>query len=276
MNRKHTPLACADNVTEFPPGSSPFSSHPQISESPSTALQPALPSVSHPSISPPAPFQTPTVPSAPPAPDRFLQIKIESLKAKQRADSFFNSLDPNQAYKLTKWILEIDSLAEVLRQVTPPPPDGLGLDVSYSTLQRLRDAWRAEDLCTATRSVFDIIIDMEEQTDLNQTARIQGVMNHLLHETTFQYMRREPASPLLPELLAHIQKLTDLDLRRQKLQLEREKLLRKNPANSQPAQYHSQYHKVDLNIIPPARGPATVITSNPELITEPRPQLPPI
>ncbi|HEX7861542.1 MAG TPA: hypothetical protein VF773_14500 [Verrucomicrobiae bacterium] len=197
-------------------------------------------------------------PSADPSTsDPFLQIRINSLKEKQRADSFFNSLTPEQAIKFIDWIRNHeDDVNEIWRRVKAPAPEGLGLDVSHFTIRRLRDAWRAENLLTMAHSTRDVVIDFQEQTDPAHAARIQTTMNQMLSETAFELMRTQPASPLLKELLANIQKLTDLDLKRQKLQLEREKLLAAHtqrytsPQNGTPSP-SIQHHRVDLNIVPP-------------------------
>src|SRR5688500_12243292 len=72
--------------------------------------------------------------STPAALDRFVQIKIDSLREKQRADSFFNSLPPEQRNKLAEWIIADDkNVIELWRRVTKPVPEGLGIQVSLKT-----------------------------------------------------------------------------------------------------------------------------------------------
>ena len=121
-----------------------------------------------------------------------------------------------------------------------------------------------------TSSSLDVLIDVEEQTGIDHAPRFQNVMNQLLCESAFDLMRTQPASSVLPELLANIKKLTELELKRQKLQLEREKLLVKNkPASNATIHEHPsvQHHRVDLNIVPPNQTPAretVIIDSEPQ------------
>jgi hypothetical protein len=187
-----------------------------------------------------------------PAPDPFLKIKIESIKRKQRAHAWSNSLTPDQAYQIAAWMEEIDNLSEVFRRVTAPPPDGLGLKVNFSTLRRLRSAWRAEALTDLSDAMFDVITDMEDaQTDFNHSARIQSAMSHLLHQKAFELAQTHPGSEVLKDVLTSIQKLSVLEHKRQKFALEHEKIKRL----AQYAQSRSQnqnttrHHRVDLNII---------------------------
>ncbi|HEX7861071.1 MAG TPA: hypothetical protein VF773_12130 [Verrucomicrobiae bacterium] len=276
MKQKNHLPKLTDNVTSFS-ALTPSLPLPQGRPLAMPTLPVAISSSQPTSIQPHAPAQVPsTLPAFAPAasaPDLYLQIKVDSLKEKQRANSFFNSLDSDQCSKLINWFSELENNpTEIWRRVQAPPPEGLGLKVSHMTIRRLRDAWRAEDLVTSTRSCLDVIIDLEEQTGLNQAARIQTAMNQMLSETAFEMMRTQPASPLLPELLSNIQKLTDLDLKRQKLQLEREKLLaahtqRYTSAQNGPPSPSIQHHRVDLNIVPPntsAPRESVVIQSEPE------------
>jgi hypothetical protein len=220
-----------------------------------------------------------SAPITPPSPpDPFLKIKIESLKRKQRADSFCHSITNEQGYQIAAWMEEIDNLSEVYRRVTAPPPDGLGLKVNFSTLRRLRSAWRAESLADLSDSMFDVITDMEEaQTDFNHSARIQSAMSHLLHQKAFELAQTHPGSEVLKDVLTSIQKLSALEHKRQKIALEYEKI--KRLAQPTP-QNTTRHHRVDLNIIStpsqpaqPSPPPALPNTRQPVEILAPLPEV---
>lgn len=191
----------------------------------------------------------PTSTDLTPSPEeRFLKFKIDSLKRKQRGDAFFNSLNDEQSIQLIRWLTEIEKLTDVHDRVQAPPPEGLGLIVNFSTLQRLRVAWRAEDLATFTdQPMFDMITDLEEQSDLHQSARIQSAISHFLHQEAFELARRNPHSPLLKDLLQNIQKLNDMENRRQRIALDRTR--QKDHAHPSQDQTITRHHRVDLNII---------------------------
>ena len=209
-----------------------------------------------------------------PSADPFLKSKIAALQRKQRCDTFLSSLTDDQSLQLMDWMYTLENLSDVHRRVTAPPPEGFGVKVHLTTLRRLRDQFRAEDIARSAESMIDVITDLEKETDLNQSARVQTVINHLLHEKAFELSRTHPGSVVLKDVLTSIQKLSELDYKRQKLQLERERLLRHNTS---PAP--TQHHRVDLNIVPSNRNPAVesvVIHSepHPETSSEPaRPQL---
>ena len=213
-------------------------------------------------------FPPPSVPTDSTPPDRPLFSaaasenqeairRFESIARRKRADSFLRSLNPEQSRQVYKWIHELDSINDVHARITALPPEGLGLTVSVITLRRLRSYWQACDEINFTENMLDIITDMEVDSELKQPARIQNAICHLLQQKAFDLARTVPGSEVMKDVLTGIEKLTTLDLKRQKLQLERERLLRK-PATSAhtptPPQYHSiQHHRVDLNIVPPTR-----------------------
>src|SRR5688500_13461230 len=126
MKHKITPSKVTANVTGLPQSQAKAHSAEYIpSAQPSLQLATSffpLPSVSShlPAILESAPSAPNTVPNTaletapepghptplPSTPDRFLQIRIDSLKEKQRADSFFNSLNAEQVRKFIGWIGE--------------------------------------------------------------------------------------------------------------------------------------------------------------------------
>ena len=195
--------------------------------------------------------------------DAMLDSRIESIARRQRAHSFINSITPEQARQVHTIIQECEHIHDAHARITAPPPEGLGLTVSAITLRRLRNHWRALDEVHFTRDMLDIITDMEVDSELTQPARIQNAICHFLHEKAFDLARTVPGSEVMKELISNIEKLTTLDLKRQKLQLERDRILQR-PPRTIPAS--TQHHRVDLNIVPPPRpqGPNAVVQSEPE------------
>ena len=259
MNAKNCPNPVTDKSTELVIGSDP-----------STLLSPA-PFVAHPPALMAAPPQNAAI-------DSINRRKVEALRRKQRADSFYNSLTDEQGDKLFNWLTTDKSIGEVHDIVIAPPPDGLGLEVSMQTLRRIRSQIRGMDVAIITEALLDTIDELEESADLTQSTRIQNTISHLLQEHAFEIARTVPGSPVMNQLITGIQKLAAIDLQRQKLQLEREKLLRQNNSGDSPRRHRTQHHQVDPNIVaPPQRpqpntsGETIVVSSDP---SQP-PQLPP-
>jgi hypothetical protein len=239
----------------------------------------SLPTTPSPSVStdsPQPPRERPVFSAAAPEnQEAILDSRIDSIARRQRADSFLRSLTPEQARQVYTWVRELDSINEVQSRITAPPPEGLGLTVSTITLRRLRALWQAQDEINFTQNMLDIITDMEVESELKQPARIQNAICHLLQEKAFDLAIRMPGSEVLKDVLSGIEKLTTLDLKRQKLQLERERLLRRSatPAPAPP----TQHHRVDLNIVPPnsvkARQPVVQSVMHTDHPNAGRPQL---
>jgi hypothetical protein len=200
------------------------------------------------------PIQPPT-PTQPP-PDRSRGFAIESLKRKQRADSFFHSLTSEQQNKLIELLHTEENLVIIFKRVIAPPPKGLGLKVHLNSLRRLRAHWRAIHFANRNQEVLDQIHDMETNSDFSQNHRIQQGINQLLHEKAFELARTHPGSDVLRDLLSSITKLAELDYKREKLLIERQKLLRL--AIPSP-----QHHCVDLNIVPPSSPLKSVDSCDP-------------
>jgi hypothetical protein len=273
MNKKTAQINCAVNVTSFSGQhtAEPPPVYPVLTATSATP-NPALPTITSAETA-----VARTVDSAA-APDPFLKIKIDSLKRKQRADAWVNSLTREQCYQIASWMEEMDNLSEVFRRITSPAPEGLGLKVNFSTLRRLRSAWRAEALTDLSDAMFDVITDMEDaQTDFNHSARIQSAMSHLLHQKAFELAQTHPGSEVLKDVLTSIDKLSALKYRRQKIALEYEKI--KRLAQPTP-QNTTRHHRVDLNIIStpsqpaqPSPPPALPNTRQPVEILAPLPEV---
>src|SRR5687768_1628387 len=185
--------------------------------------------------------------------------RIESLKRKQRSDSFMQKLSHEQIAKIIEWFQDEEDIGTVHHNITAPAPEGLGLDVSITSVRRLRAHVTATLANTRTTEILDTIIDMEADADLaqsTQSERIQSAINRLLHQKAFELARTAPGAPELLELIAAIERLSALDLKRQKIALDREKMLRRDQRASQPP--FTQEHKVELKILPasPAIEPA--------------------
>ena len=214
--------------------------------------------------------------------DLVTKSKIESLKRKQRADSFFNSLTDEQAEKVFHWMNTIENVCEIQDLITAPPPKGLGLEVCMQTLRRIRAHINAMSVVVKTNGLLDAVYDVEERTDLTQSARILNTISHLLQDKAFELANTIPGSPIVTQLVRDIHRLADIDFQRQKLLLEREKLLRQNNAGTSPRHHPTQHHRVDLNIVPPkppVGDPAIVVSADPQVDPaaghKPPQQLPP-
>lgn len=191
---------------------------------------------------------------ADPEADRRRAFALESLKRKQRADSFFSSLTDAQQNQLLRWLEEIDDIGAIVARVAAPPPAGLGIRVHYTSLQRFRAHWRSLHYTIRGQEIDDTIHDMETNGDFSQSLRIQKALTHMLHQKLFELARTHPGSDTVTHLLSSIEKLAALDLKRQKLLIEREKCLRSG--SSSP-----KHHRVDLNIVRPA-GTVSVSTAD--------------
>lgn len=183
----------------------------------------------------------------------------ESLERKQRADSFYRSLKPDQQTQLLRWLNEDQPLGTIVDKVSAPPPQGFGVKVHVTSLRRLRSFWRGMDEALRTEEILDTVQDMDRHCDLSQQPRIQQAISQMLHEKAFELARTHPGSEVLGEVLSSITKLAALDHKREKLLLDRQKLLRSFTNEN------TKHHRVDLNIIPPARpvpqpAPPTVQT----------------
>lgn len=194
-----------------------------------------------------------------PAVDPFMKSRVESLRRKQRSDTFLNSLSLDQALALMDWMSETENLADVLKRIQAKPPNGFGMEVSISTLRRLKASWHAQDLSYSLETMMDTVTDLEDKAEHDQFERVQKVIGTLLHEKAFELACSHPGSTVLKDVLTSIEKLSALEYKRQKLAHEREKHLRQhtNPtqtaSSAQPAPRH---HRVDLHVIPsPAHPP---------------------
>ena len=184
--------------------------------------------------------------------------RIESLKRKQRSDSFLNRLTRDQLTKVLEWFDDDHDIVEVHHHITSPEPEGLGLQVDLSTLRRCRAYITAtQSNCRATE-ILDTLLDMESAGDQSQSDRILSAINQLLHQKAFELARTAPGSDELRDLLATIERLSALDLKRQALALDREKMLQRAHLASNPPL--PRQHQVQLTITPtPAPSQPTAL-----------------
>lgn len=171
-----------------------------------------------------------------------LAFDLESVQRKLRADSFFHQLTLEQRQRLLKWFGENDSLWTIHKKIAASPPEGFGLDVHVNSLQRLRAWLRAQIAAGHHREALDTIHDLEKGTDFSQTTRIQQAINQLLHQRAFELARNDPDSREIRAVLASIEKLSALELKRQKLLLDHQR-------NTSPG-LTSTHHRVELSIAP--------------------------
>src|SRR5688572_6140423 len=93
--------------------------------------------------------------------DRVTAWRIESLKRKQRADSFYNSLSDEESTKLFAWMDELKDICDIHQRIAAPPPEGLGRKVSLTSLRRLRANFMSVIFIGKTEETLDMITDME-------------------------------------------------------------------------------------------------------------------
>jgi uncharacterized protein YecA (UPF0149 family) len=173
----------------------------------------------------------------------------ESIERKQRADSFFHSLNAEQRAQLLDWLQADTPLTTIMNNLSEPPPKGFGVKVHLTSLRRFRSYYQAMNEALRTEEILDTVNDMDRHCDLTQQPRIQQAVSQMLHEKAFELARTHPGSEVLGEVLTSITKLAALDHKREKLLLDRQKLLRSLATSSDTP----KHHRVDLNIIPPTR-----------------------
>lgn len=188
----------------------------------------------------PQPALAPT-PASPDSVNR--EREAEMLNRMMRADSFYKALTHEQRIQLLEWIEKDEDIATIYERVNAPPPHGFGVRVHATSLRRFRTGLRAGDRIARNQEMVDTIFEMESKADLTQFDRFQMAISHMLHEHAFDLARTYPGDETVTRLISGIQKLAAIDLQRQKLALEREKLRTQS----------ARYHRVDLNIVPPAQ-----------------------
>jgi hypothetical protein len=180
--------------------------------------------------------------AGPPTASKF---EIADAKRRARADSLTSQISKEQHYLLFDWILHYP-IPEVVEKVAAPPPEGFGLKAHPTTLQRLRSHYYAMGVGGESEEVRDFIASLEEKADLSQFPRVQTTISHLLHLKAIELARNEPDSKDLFRLIASIDKLSTLEHRRQKFQMQRERLRHLHDASHSP-----RLHRVDLKIVRP-------------------------
>src|SRR5688572_5910472 len=157
------------------------------------------------------------MPSQNSAEDRYRAFALESLRRKQRADSFFHSLTQEQQDKLLQLIQEGDDIGTVCSRIASPPPEGFGMNVHLTSLRRFRSHWSALHHIMKNQDILDTIHDMETNSDFTQRRRIQDAISQMLHEKAFELARTHPGSDVVTRILTGIEKLAALDYKREKL-----------------------------------------------------------
>src|SRR5688572_9193348 len=229
------------------------SARPASAESVPTPCTDKLPAL--PTADPTYAISTTTAPSPLTPAER---SRIESLKRKQRSDSFMQKLSHEQIAKIIEWFQDEEDVGIVHHNITAPAPEGLGLDVSITSVRRLRAHVTATLANTRTTEILDTIIDMEADADLAQSTqaeRFQSAINQLLHQKAFELARTASGAPELFEILAAIERLSARDLKRQKIALDREKMLRRDQHAYTPP--FTRNHRVEVKMVPatPATQP---------------------
>ncbi|HEX7860271.1 MAG TPA: hypothetical protein VF773_08105 [Verrucomicrobiae bacterium] len=170
------------------------------------------------SLPPPVPATQP-----PPTVDAAAQWRIDFIIRKQRATAFFNQLNPTQQTTLCQWFDQL-SIAEIHKRILAPPPEGWGLQISPTVLQRTRTLHFSAANDALADEMHDLLKDMQPVTALTNLPGVQRGIAQFLHQAAVSLARRDPQSKDLQALLANIQRLSALDFKRQQLELQREKL----------------------------------------------------
>ena len=177
-------------------------------------------------LPPPAPGPQPPPPQPPQPPqtvDPTRQWRIDFIKRKQRALAFFNKLNATQQTTLCQWFDQL-SVPEIRKRILAPPPEGWGLEISPTVLQRTRTLYFSAANDTLAEEMHDLLKDMQPVTALTNLPGVQRGIAQFLHQAAVSLARRDPQSKGLQALLANIQRLSALDFKRQQLELQREKL----------------------------------------------------
>lgn len=180
--------------------------------------------------------------SAPPS------LRARRIEIKARCGSFLRKLSRPQRDQLFLWLTQY-SVPKVANLVAQPPPAGFGLQVQHTTLRRIRATMAtsvAEDNYENSALAADTLAEIIDQNRVD----FAPVIGNLLLQKTFDLARGDSASSAdLKEIIASFVKLQELELKTRRLQIESSRAHRVGGP---------QTHKVDLNIIPPARPPTPV------------------
>ena len=223
------------------------------------------PPLPFPALSQPAPVQPPANSGPASQLDPQRAFDLESINRKQRADSFYRKLSPDQQRTLLQWLEDIDDLSEILDRVTAPPPEGFGLAVHYTSLQRFRSFIRSLNWTAANQEILDTIRDMEANGDVTQSVRIEKAINQLLLRKAFELAETEPGSDMVPRILTAINKLSTLELKRQRLILNHFKI------THAPRSPRSTTHNVKLTVHPASPQASIAVQSEPAKLHEKNP-----
>ena len=129
-----------------------------------------------------APASQSSVPTQKPAHPITLKDLIPAVikDRKFRAHSFAASLTQEQRVLLFEWLGE-DSLSEVKAKVAAPAPEGFGLKVHRTTLQRLRNSVENVNLSEAVIDAMDSACDVLDSEVIADAAPLRETLSFLLY-----------------------------------------------------------------------------------------------
>jgi hypothetical protein len=196
----------------------------------------------------PTPDQNHPVPGAPPP--------GETIDA--RAGSLLSKLNWDQQLQLIKW-LETEPASTVCRLVADAPPKGFGLNTSETAIRRLRARMYSTDLVDRLTKNQDICERITEAVPKGDD--IASVTLQILQHRVFEMVKGDRPPLILPQLVGALERLTSLQIKRERLQLDRERM----------AQHPPQRHQIAVQIMPGKPAEKTISVDPPVALPPNRP-----
>ena len=163
-----------------------------------------------------------------------------SEERKVRAKALLNQLTRPQRQQVLLWLHELP-VSDVLELVTAPPPKGLGIQTHYTTLHRLKNHLRSDRVSYDLRNLTEVCRDIATDNPALDLGKVQSVLSAILHDRLFQLLEKSTDVTDINKLIDAISKFSALEFKRQNL------------ARDQQLSHGTKHHRVDLNIVSPAR-----------------------
>ena len=155
---------------------------------------------------------------------------------KLRSHSFAAKLTPDQRATLFDW-LQSDTIEEVRARLAAPAPDGFGIQVSPTSLVRLKRTINNTQLNHIISHAMDATCDILDADTSVDIAPLREALSLLLYSQAFNHSSAESICPQsIDRLLSAIARL--------------EKLKSNNPRAPRPSRSRpfTTHHKVDLSV----------------------------
>jgi hypothetical protein len=206
----------------------------------------------------------PVLSSAAPAPHNTSEAARHLLppsvrNRKFRAHSFASKLAPAQLATLCAW-LSTDSTAAVCQKIATPPPAGFGLEVSPTTLDRLKRTLRNISFQSWVSGAMDTACDLIDSDDGTEVAPLREALSVMLYSRAVAITETNAPIENIDRLLSAITKLEKIKI-----------AAALATATRRSATAPATRHRVELTIVP---GSINDQTRTPKLInisTDPTP-----